>query len=81
MGHNTRGNAGNSLGGLGGLVRSWYRSSFCMSESAFKDAPAQVDRIYRAGSGRILATLIRLLGDFDLAEDRIQPGFSPQRLH
>ena len=28
-----------------------------------------LDSLYRLDSGRILATLIRLLGDFDLAEE------------
>ena len=28
-----------------------------------------LDSLYREDSGRILATLIRLLGDFDLAEE------------
>jgi RNA polymerase sigma-70 factor (ECF subfamily) len=31
--------------------------------------------IYRAESRRILATLIRLLGDFDLAEDALHDAF------
>jgi len=35
-----------------------------------------LDAIYRAESGRILATLIRLLGDFDLAEDALQDAFA-----
>src|SRR5438477_8606756 len=34
-----------------------------------------VDAVYRAESRRILATLIRLLGDFDLAEDALQDAF------
>ena len=34
-----------------------------------------VDAIYRAESRRILATLIRLLGDFDLAEDALHDAF------
>lgn len=40
------------------------------------DVHAAVDQIYRAESGRIRATLIRLLGDFDLAEDAMQEAFS-----
>jgi RNA polymerase sigma-70 factor (ECF subfamily) len=32
--------------------------------------------LYRAESGRILATLIRLLGDFDLAEDAVHDAFA-----
>jgi RNA polymerase sigma-70 factor (ECF subfamily) len=36
----------------------------------------QLDAIYRTESGRILATLIRLLGDFDLAEDAMHDAFN-----
>ena len=35
-----------------------------------------IEQIYREESGRILATLIRLLGDFDLAEEALQEAFS-----
>jgi RNA polymerase sigma-70 factor (ECF subfamily) len=35
-----------------------------------------LDGLYRAESGRILATLIRLLGDFDLAEDAVHDAFA-----
>lgn len=35
----------------------------------------QVDSIYRSESRRIFATLIRLLGDFDLAEDAMHEAF------
>jgi RNA polymerase sigma-70 factor (ECF subfamily) len=35
-----------------------------------------LDSVYRAESGRILATLIRLLGDFELAEDAVQDAFA-----
>ena len=35
----------------------------------------QVDTIYREESRRIFATLVRLLGDFDLAEDALQEAF------
>ena len=34
-----------------------------------------LDKIYHSKSRRILATLIRLLGDFDLAEDALQDAF------
>jgi RNA polymerase sigma-70 factor (ECF subfamily) len=34
-----------------------------------------VDRIYRDDSRRVLATLIRLLGDFDLAEEALHDAF------
>jgi RNA polymerase sigma-70 factor (ECF subfamily) len=35
-----------------------------------------IEQIYREESPRILATLIRLLGDFDLAEEAVQEAFS-----
>jgi RNA polymerase sigma-70 factor (ECF subfamily) len=35
----------------------------------------QIDAIYRSESRRVLATLIRLLGDFELAEDALQDAF------
>ncbi len=35
-----------------------------------------VARLYREESGRILATLIRVLGDFDLAEEVLQEAFT-----
>jgi RNA polymerase sigma-70 factor (ECF subfamily) len=35
-----------------------------------------IERLYREESGRILATLIRLLGDFDLAEEAMQEAFA-----
>ena len=36
----------------------------------------RVDAIYRAESRRVLATLIRLLGDFDLAEEALHDAFT-----
>ena len=36
----------------------------------------RVDAIYRSDSRRVLATLIRLLGDFDLAEEALQDAFA-----
>jgi len=36
----------------------------------------KVDTVYRSESRRILATLIRLLGDFELAEDALHDAFS-----
>ena len=44
-----------------------------MSEAGDEDARAAIERIYRAESRRVLATLIRLLGDFDRAEEALQP--------
>src|SRR5688572_666413 len=39
-------------------------------------ALATVDSVYRAESRRVLATLIRLLGDFDLAEEALHEAFA-----
>ena len=38
-------------------------------------ARATVDAVYRVESRRVLATLIRLLGDFDVAEEALQDAF------
>ena len=46
-----------------------------MSEEHHGAVRARVDELYRSDSRRILATLIRLLGDFDLAEEGLQDAF------
>jgi RNA polymerase sigma-70 factor, ECF subfamily len=38
--------------------------------------PSEVETIFRNEAGRALATLIRLVGDFDLAEDVLQEAFA-----
>jgi RNA polymerase sigma-70 factor (ECF subfamily) len=40
------------------------------------DTNAAVDAVYRSDWGRIVATLIRLVGDFDLAEEATQEAFA-----
>src|SRR5689334_2739348 len=35
-----------------------------------------IERVYRSESRRVLATLIRLLGDFDLAEEALHDAFA-----
>ena len=40
------------------------------------DAAAAVDAVYRSDWGRIVATLIRLVGDFDVAEEAAQEAFT-----
>jgi RNA polymerase sigma-70 factor (ECF subfamily) len=55
-----------------------------MSEVMPERSPDQIDEqtselldsLYRVDSGRILATLIRLLGDFDLAEEAMHEAFA-----
>jgi RNA polymerase sigma-70 factor, ECF subfamily len=46
-----------------------------VSESPTEQLRQTLDDIYRAESRRILATLIRLLGDFDLAEEALHDAF------
>ncbi|MCK1422052.1 RNA polymerase sigma factor [Bradyrhizobium sp. 182] len=38
--------------------------------------PSEIEAIFRDEAGRALATLIRLVGDFDLAEDALQDAFA-----
>ncbi|MGC1373201.1 MAG: RNA polymerase sigma factor [Candidatus Sulfotelmatobacter sp.] len=56
-----------------------------MSEPVISERPTEqihdqirelLDSLYRVDSGRILATLIRLLGDFDLAEEAMHEAFA-----
>jgi RNA polymerase sigma-70 factor (ECF subfamily) len=46
------------------------------SGGATADVRTVVDTIYRSDSRRVLATLIRLLGDFDRAEEALHDAFS-----
>lgn len=46
-----------------------------ISASAAEDARRTVDAVYRSESRRIFATLIRLLGDFDIAEEALHDAF------
>jgi RNA polymerase sigma-70 factor (ECF subfamily) len=43
--------------------------------AASPEAHELVDRLFREESGRAVATLIRVLGDFDLAEEAVQEAF------
>src|SRR6476660_5687552 len=44
-------------------------------DASAEAARAMVDAVYRADSRRVLATLIRLLGDFDRAEEALHDAF------
>lgn len=46
-----------------------------MPHPASTEVSATVDALYRVESGRILATLVRLLGDLDAAEDAMHEAF------
>src|ERR1700749_73168 len=47
-----------------------------MPEPSAEQIPELLDSLYRVESGWILATLIRLLGDFDLAEEAMHEAFA-----
>src|SRR2546422_3001499 len=47
-----------------------------MSERSTEQIRELLGSLYRVDSGRILATLIRLLGDFDLAEEAMHEAFA-----
>jgi RNA polymerase sigma-70 factor (ECF subfamily) len=47
-----------------------------MTENQDESLREQIDAIYRSESRRVLGTLIRLLGDFELAEDAFQDAFT-----
>jgi RNA polymerase sigma-70 factor (ECF subfamily) len=47
-----------------------------MSEEAMHNAREAINEVYGAESRRVLATLIRLLGDFDLAEEALHEAFA-----
>jgi RNA polymerase sigma-70 factor, ECF subfamily len=47
-----------------------------MSDNASTQAREKVAQVYRAESRRVLATLIRLLKDFDLAEEALHEAFA-----
>jgi RNA polymerase sigma-70 factor (ECF subfamily) len=47
-----------------------------VSDGAADRVRAMVDTVYRSESRRVLATLIRLLGDFDLAEEALHDAFT-----
>lgn len=47
-----------------------------MTNNISENIHKQVEAVYRSESRRVLATLIRLLGDFDLAEDALHDAFA-----
>ncbi len=58
------------------LRSSRFAKVVVMSEASTEPIRELLDSLYRADSGRILATLIRLLGDFDLAEEAMHEAFA-----
>jgi RNA polymerase sigma-70 factor (ECF subfamily) len=56
--------------------RHQWESVVVMTEHSAEQVREKVDAVYRSESRRIFATLIRLLGDFELAEDALHDAFS-----
>src|SRR5437764_10193774 len=46
------------------------------ARNAVKPTDSEVGRVYREESGRAVATLIRVFGDIDVAEDAVQEAFA-----
>ena len=53
-----------------------WEAAVVMAERAAEQVQEKVDAVYRSESRRIFATLIRLLGDFELAEDALRDAFN-----
>ena len=47
-----------------------------MAETSLDTARTLVDELYRSDSRRVFATLVRLIGDFDLAEEALHEAFA-----
>jgi RNA polymerase sigma-70 factor (ECF subfamily) len=47
-----------------------------VSQDPAAELRERIDRLYRSESRRVLATLVRLLGDLDLAEEALQDAFT-----
>ncbi len=60
---------------VGALVIGIAQGIHMVNEPPVEQVRQRVDTIYRTESRRIFATLIRLLGDFDLAEDALHEAF------
>jgi RNA polymerase sigma-70 factor (ECF subfamily) len=58
-----------------GMARSAAAGGSPAGEDAGERVRAMADAIYRTESRRVFATLVRLLGDFDLAEEALHDAF------
>jgi len=53
-----------------------FVSLTCMPQNVPEELSRTIETLYRSESGRILATLARLLGDLDLAEEAMHEAFA-----
>src|SRR2546421_4785036 len=58
------------------MEQSFYDSASTLSQMMMSTAHATVESTYQSDWGRIVATLIRSFGDFDLAEEAAQEAFA-----
>src|SRR5262245_47534204 len=56
--------------------RAEYNFLFVMIPNNQSDVAHAIDALYRADWGRIVAALIKLVGDFDIAEEAAQEAFA-----
>jgi RNA polymerase sigma-70 factor (ECF subfamily) len=57
-------------------IGKYLGGSVLMSEGEAKDVHEVVDTVYHSDSRQVFATLIRLLGDFETAEEAWQDAFA-----
>src|SRR2546428_8269638 len=67
---------GASIGESNGGSLNRHPAENYLRGSMRPDANAAVDAVYRSDWGRIVATLIRLVRDFDVAEEAAQEAFA-----
>jgi len=53
-----------------------FVSLACMAQNVPEELGRTIETLYRSESGRILATLVRLLGDLDVAEEAMHEAFA-----
>jgi len=58
------------------LESTLFQKRICLSWSMLLDANVAIENVYRSDWGRIVAALIRLFGDFELAEEVAQEAFA-----
>ena len=66
---------------LSEAVRSLPFVSNYVTLANMPDASATLERVFREEYGRIIATLIRISGSFDLAEEALQEAFVSAAAH
>src|SRR5579859_7838320 len=64
------------------LLQTWNkRKRCCPQPEAMDEIRSAIESVFRQESGRIIATLIRISGSFDLAEEAMQEAFAAAVAH